>query len=137
LVLTLGSGGFWGVGMGESRQKYLYLPQVTSDSIMAIVAEEFGFFGASIFLALFLLFIFLGAKVFFSTKDVLGKLMAGGIISWLAIQGLVNLSAVVILLPLTGVPFPLVSYGGSSLVSILIALGILLNIGLSQSKKRR
>lgn len=129
LTLALGSGGLWGVGMGQSRQKYLYLPQVTTDSIMAVVAEEFGLIGVSIFMILFIALVFSLFKIAFQAKDTLGKLLAGGIAAWIAIQGLVNLSAVAVVLPLTGVPFPFVSYGGSSLLTMLAAVGIGLNIG--------
>lgn len=128
LILTLGSGGVWGIGMGKSRQKYLYLPQVTTDSIMAVVAEEFGLVGITLFIILFLVLILTGLKIAFQAQDKLGQLIAGGIVSWLAIQGLINLSAVAVLLPLTGVPFPFVSYGGSSLIALMIAVGIILNI---------
>jgi len=134
VVLTLGSGGVWGVGMGKSRQKYLYLPQVSTDSIMAVVAEEFGLVGVTIFLSLFGLLVAYAFKIAISARDSLGTLLASGIACWLTIQGLINLSSVAILLPLTGVPFPLISYGGSSLVSILVAIGIVLNIAAQGSK---
>ncbi len=128
LTLTLGSGGIWGVGMGESRQKYLYLPQVTTDSIMAVVAEEFGLVGMTVFLASFSVLIATIFKIASRAKDKLGKILAGGIGCWIGLQGLINLSAVAVLLPLTGVTFPFISYGGSSLLSIMIAMGIVLNI---------
>jgi len=132
LVLTLGSGGLGGVGMGQSRQKYQYLPHVTTDSIMAVVGEEFGLVGLSVVIAAFAYFIFLGFRLGVGVKDNFGKLLVGGIITWIATQGLINLSAVAILLPLTGVPFPLVSYGGSSLVLTLFSLGIVYNIWVKQ-----
>ena len=128
LTLTLGSGGVWGVGMGQSRQKYLYLPQVTTDSIMAVVAEEFGLVGITIFLAFFSSLIAMILKIASRARDDFGKILAGGIGFWIGLQGLINLSAITVLLPLTGVTFPFISYGGSSLLSIMIAMGIVLNI---------
>ncbi len=128
LTLTLGSGGIWGVGMGESRQKYLYLPQVTTDSIMAVAAEEFGLVGITVFLVFFSSLTAMIFKIASKAKDDLGKILAGGIGFWIGLQGLINLSAIAVLLPLTGVTFPFISYGGSSLLSIMIAMGIVLNI---------
>ncbi len=132
LVLTLGSGGVGGVGMGESRQKYQYLPHVTTDSIMAVVGEEFGLIGLSVVIGAFIYFIFSGFRLGLNSKDDFAKLFVSGIITWIGTQGLINLSAVAILLPLTGVPFPLVSYGGSSLVLTLFSLGIIYNIWTKQ-----
>jgi len=129
LTLTLGSGGIAGVGMGQSRQKYLYLPEVTTDSILAVVAEEFGLIGITVFIVLFGTMILSAFRIALSAPDPLGMTLGGGIAAWIAIQGLINLSAVAVVLPLTGVPFPFISYGGSSLVSILAGVGILLNIG--------
>jgi len=135
LTLTLGSGGVWGVGMGKSRQKYLYLPQVTTDSIIAVVAEEFGLAGITVFLIVFSLLVATIIKVAIATDDELGKILAGSIGCWIGLQGLINLSAVAVLLPLTGVTFPFISYGGSSLVSIMIAMGIVLNINKQTNEK--
>jgi cell division protein FtsW len=135
LTLTLGSGGIWGVGMGKSRQKYLYLPQVTTDSIMAVVAEEFGLVGISMFLTIFSLFVATIIKIAVTAKEELGKILAGSIGCWIGLQGLINLSAVSVLIPLTGVTFPFISYGGSSLVSIMIAMGIVLNINKQTNEK--
>lgn len=136
LILTLGSGGLTGVGLGKSRQKYLYLPQVTTDSIMAVVGEEFGFIGISIVLFAFLAMIFYGFRIALASNDPFVRLFTGGFVSWLAIQGLINLSAVAVVLPLTGVPFPFVSYGGSSLVIFLLALGIVFNMYNCNTGKR-
>jgi len=128
LILTLGSGGIFGVGMGKSRQKYQYLPQVTTDSIMAVVGEEFGLAGLTLVLLVFLIMIWTGLKIALECQNSFGRLFTAGFISALAIQGLVNLSAIAAVLPLTGIPFPLVSYGGSSLVVTLLSLGIVFNI---------
>lgn len=128
ILIALGSGGLWGLGIGQSRQKYLYLPEPATDSIFAIIAEELGFIGATILILAFLFVFLRGFKIALSTGDSFGRLLATGITSWLAIQTLINLSAMVALVPLTGVPLPLVSYGGSSLLVTLTAVGILLNI---------
>src|SRR3989344_4529487 len=114
--------------IGQSRQKYLYLPEPATDSIFAIIAEELGFIGATILILAFLFVFLRGFKIALSAEDSFGRLLATGITSWLAIQTLINLSAMVALVPLTGVPLPLVSYGGSSLLVTLTAIGILLNI---------
>jgi len=134
LTLALGSGGLWGVGMGQSRQKYQYLPHVTTDSIMAVVGEEFGLVGISFVLLAFLAMIWSGFRISFFAKDPFARLFTGGVLTWLAVQGLVNFSVVAVVLPLTGVPFPLVSYGGSSLVLTLFSLGIIYNIWQCQGK---
>lgn len=128
VLLALGSGGLFGVGLGQSRQKYEYLPAVTTDSIFAVIGEEIGFIGASIILFAFLVFIWRGFRVALQAPDDFGRLLAAGITAWIGIQALVNLAAMVALVPLTGVPLPFISYGGSSLVLILTATGILVNI---------
>ncbi len=127
-LLALGSGGWFGVGIGESRQKYEYLPEANTDSIFAIVGEEIGFVGA---LAVILAYVFLAWRGFRIAKratDTFGKLVATGITVWISLQTVINLSAMVALMPLTGVPLPFISYGGSSLIIMMIAVGILLNI---------
>lgn len=128
VMIALGSGGVAGLGLGQSRQKYEYLPEVTTDSIFAVVGEEMGFLGASLLISLFLFLLYLGFKISRQAKDELGKLVSFGVATWLGIQAVINLAAMTKLLPLTGVPLPLVSYGGSSMVLTLAALGILLNI---------
>lgn len=128
VLLALGSGGWFGTGIGRSRQKYEYLPEANTDSIFAIIAEEIGFVGALIVIGLFLFLIWRGFRIAKRAPDTLGRLMASGIASWIGIQTAINLSANVALVPLTGVPLPLVSYGGSSLVMVLTGIGILLNI---------
>ncbi len=128
LALTLGSGGIFGRGMGNSRQKFQYLPEVTTDSIVALIAEEFGFIGITIFVGLFFLLIGRGIRTARLAPDKFGRVLAGGLTSLIAFQGLINLGAVAIVLPLTGMPFPFVSYGGSSLITLLISTAILVSI---------
>lgn len=127
-LLALGSGGLFGVGIGKSRQKYEYLPEANTDSIFAIVGEEVGFIGAAALITLFLFLIWRGFRIAKRAPDQFGRLLALGISSWIAVQVVINLAANVALIPLTGVPLPLISYGGSGLVVVLTALGILLNI---------
>ncbi len=137
-LIAIGSGGFWGLGLGESRQKYQFLPQVTTDSIFAIIAEETGFIGAAILILALLLIVWRGMTIARLAPDRFTGLLAAGITSWLALQIFINLGAMLALLPLTGVPLPFISYGGSSLIVNLTASGILINISrfLVNSKKR-
>ena len=133
ILIALGAGGITGVGLGNSIQKYAYLPESTTDSIFAIIAEELGFIGAT---ALILFFIFIFARCFYisvNAKDNFGKLLGGGITTFLAVQTVINLAAQTALVPLTGIPLPFLSYGGSSLIIDLCAIGILLNISKSAS----
>jgi cell division protein FtsW len=128
ILIALGAGGLTGVGLGNSLQKYAYLPESTTDSIFAIIAEELGFIGAVI-LILFLIFIIYRCfRIAVNAKDNFGKLLAGGITTFLAVQMIINLAAQTALVPLTGIPLPFISYGGSSLIVDLAAIGILLNI---------
>ncbi len=128
ILIALGSGGIFGVGLGQSRQKYEFLPEVTTDSIFAVIAEEVGFIWAKILILIFLLLIWRGISIAKKAPDEFGRLLALGIISWVGFQTLVNLGSMVALIPLTGVPLPFISYGGSSMVLILTAMGILVNI---------
>lgn len=128
VLIALGSGGVFGLGLGYSRQKYQYLPEVTTDSIFAIIGEELGFFGTSLVVLLLFLIIWRGLKIAEGAPDKFGHLLAGGLTGVLAIQSIVNLGAQTALLPLTGITLPFISYGGSSLTIMLAAVGILLNI---------
>ncbi len=128
ILIALGSGGIFGVGLGNSLQKYAYLPEATTDSIFAIMAEEIGFVGIFVVLTIMLFIILRGFKISMNAKDNFGKLLAGGITSMIAIQTVVNLGAQSALIPLTGVPLPFLSYGGSALIVSLFSIGILLNI---------
>ncbi|MDQ3867152.1 MAG: putative lipid II flippase FtsW [Actinomycetota bacterium] len=127
-MIALGSGGIFGVGLGESVQKVYYLPEASTDMIFAIVGEELGFIGSAALLAAFVAFGYAGFNVALRCRDPFGKLLAAGITALVCGQAFVNLSAVLGLAPLTGIPLPFVSYGGSSLVVALAAVGILLNI---------
>lgn len=128
ILLALGSGGLFGVGLGQSRQKFLFLPESATDSIFAVLAEELGFIGSSMIIALFAYYVFLGLRIALRAPDVFSKILALGIVSWVGGQAMLNMSAVVALVPLTGIPLPFFSYGGSALVSVLTGTGILLNI---------
>jgi len=128
VLIALGSGGWTGVGLGRSRQKYRYLPEATTDSIFAIIAEETGFLGASLVIALLAALSFIGLRLAHRSENSFHQLLAGGISGWLAIQTLLNISAMVALVPLTGVPLPLISYGGSSLLTTLTSLGVLASV---------
>lgn len=133
ILIALGSGGLTGVGLGNSLQKYAYLPENATDSIFAIVAEELGFIGSLFIIGIFLVVIWRGFAIALNAKDQFGKLLAGGITAFLAAQIIVNLCAQTALLPLTGIPLPFISYGGSAMVIDLSAIGILLSIA-RQSK---
>ncbi|MFC1598787.1 putative lipid II flippase FtsW [Patescibacteria group bacterium] len=126
--LAIGSGGFWGRGFGMSRQKFQYLPEVSGDSIFAIIAEELGFFIASLVIIAFLYLMYRGFKIAQTAPDNFAKLLVVGIISWIMIQSFVNIGAMVGLLPLTGVPLPFISYGGTAMAVLLGACGIVINI---------
>lgn len=127
-LLAIGSGGFWGLGWGHSRQKFQYLPEARADSIFAIIGEELGFLVSSLFI-LFLGFVFWrGMKIAEQAPDKFGKLIVSGVMIWLIGQSFVNISSMLGLLPLTGLPLPLVSHGGSALVLMLAALGIVVNV---------
>lgn len=128
ILIALGMGGLTGVGLGNSLQKYAYLPENTTDSIFAIIGEELGFVGAVGLVAVFALLFWRGFLIAGGAKDNYGRLLASGITSFLAVQTIINLGAQTALIPLTGVPLPFISYGGSSLIVDLCAIGILLNI---------
>ncbi|EKD53015.1 MAG: hypothetical protein ACD_61C00183G0005 [uncultured bacterium] len=128
VLYGLGSGGMSGVGLGRSRQKYDYLPEATTDSIFVIIAEEFGFIGSTILIITMVGIMIASFKVSLNVTDKFDKLLASGISLLFLLQIFVNLSSMVALIPLTGVPLPFISYGGSSLVTNFIALGLLINI---------
>lgn len=134
VLIALGSGGLMGLGLGQSRQKFEYIPEVTTDSIFAIVGEEFGFLGSMVIIFLLSLLVYKGIKIAEKAPDNFGKLLAIGLSAWLGIQAIINLAAMVSLIPLTGVPLPFISYGGSALLVNLVAMGILLNISKSTNE---
>lgn len=127
-LLALGSGGWLGLGLGASRQKTGYLPLPFTDSILAILGEELGFIGCALVVLLFLLLAFRGFRLARRTQDIYGALLATGITTWLVLQAMINVGASSDSIPYTGVPLPFISYGGSSLVISLAAVGVLLNI---------
>ena len=127
-TLALGSGGIFGVGIGKSRQKYEYLPEANTDSIFAIIGEETGFVGATAISFLYLMILYQGYRIAMQAKEGFGRLLALGISSWIGLQSMINIAAISALIPLTGVPVPLISYGGSNLVVMLAGLGILINV---------
>ncbi|PIR67487.1 putative lipid II flippase FtsW [bacterium CG06_land_8_20_14_3_00_33_50] len=127
-LLAIGSGGLLGLGFGLSRQKYNYLPEPMGDSIFAIMAEEIGFLRVIIIILLFIVLAYRGYRIARLSPDTFGRLTAFGITTWLTIQAAINIAAMLSLVPLTGIPLPFISYGGSSLISSLAGIGILLNI---------
>ena len=127
-LLAVGSGGIWGRGFGHSRQKFAYLPEVAGDSIFAIVAEELGFMISVMLVIAFIFLIIKTFKIAANCKDPFGRLLAIGIVSWFVIQAFANIGAIIGILPLTGIPLPFISYGGTSLMVCLAASGILVNI---------
>ncbi len=127
-VIAVGSGGISGLGMGMSHFKFGFLPQVISDSIFAVFAEETGFIGSCVLILLFLIFLWRGFRVGRLCQDKFFQLTAWGITAWICLQGFINIAAMIGILPLTGIPLPFISYGGSALVVQLIGIGVLLNI---------
>lgn len=129
ILISLGSGGLTGVGIGNSIQKYAYLPENTTDSIFAMFAEEVGFFGSVCLIFLLFLHLFLGFRISARTTNKFGRLLSAGIVVFIGVQTLINLASQVVLIPLVGVPLPFISYGGSSMIINFISVGILMNIG--------
>jgi cell division protein FtsW len=128
IAISLGSGGIFGKGLGNSSQKYQFLPEITSDSILAVIGEETGFVGVAIVVYLYILLVVAIFKIAKSTTDSKYQLLASGVAIWIGYQSLINISAIASIIPLTGVPLPFVSSGGSSIVTSLAAIGIILNI---------
>jgi cell division protein FtsW len=135
-LIAVGSGGILGRGLGESRQKFMYLPEPTGDSIFAIMAEETGLLISSLLVAAYFIIFYRGHQISKKAPDDFGKILAIGIVSWLVIQAFINIGGTINLMPMTGVPLPLVSYGGSAILAALSALGILVNIS-KQTKSGR
>lgn len=126
--IAIGSGGFWGRGLGQGIQKYNYLPEPMGDSIFAIAAEEFGFLGSITLVGLFLFFVWRGFIIAKYAPDSFSRLLAAGIASGIVIQAFINIAAISGLMPLTGIPLPFVSYGSTSLIMTLASAGVLMNI---------
>lgn len=127
-LLAVGTGGLWGLGFGRSRQKYTYLPEPAGDTIFAITAEELGFFRILLVLGAFVAIAYRGYAIAGKAPDMFGRLLATGITSWIIVQAFVNIASVLAITPLTGIPLPFISYGGTAMVSLLFATGVLLNI---------
>lgn len=127
-VIAVGSGGISGLGMGMSQFKFGFLPQTISDSIFAVFAEETGFIGSCFLVLLFLIFLWRGLRIGRLCQDSFSQLTAWGITIWICLQGFINIAAMIGILPLTGIPLPFISYGGSALVVQLMGIGVLLNI---------
>ncbi len=133
-LLAIGSGGLFGRGYGHSLQKFQYLPEVAGDSIFPIVAEELGFVLTSAFLGFYLVFLLRGINIGERAPDLFGKYLVMGIMTWFGLQALINVGAMVGLLPITGVPLPFISYGGTALAVSLTAAGIVLNVSASKGQ---
>lgn len=127
-LIAVGSGGVWGRGISGSKQKYMYLPEVSSDFIFAVVAEEVGLIYSIGLVVAYMYIFYRGYKISINAPDDFGKILAIGIVSWIAIQVVVNIGGIINIMPMTGVPLPLVSYGGSAILTALAALGVLMNI---------
>lgn len=130
-LIALGSGGFFGNGLGMSTQKFGFLPQAMSDSVFAIIGEETGIIGTSVLIILFLAFLYFGIKIAKSADNKFAKLTAIGITTWITFQAFLNISANIGLFPLGGIPLPFFSYGGSHLIAEIVGLGLLLKISKS------
>jgi cell division protein FtsW len=127
-MISLGSGGVFGVGLGQGVGKINYLPEAHTDMILAVIGEELGLVGVTAVIAAFAVFAYAGLRVALACKDPFGKRLAAGLVALVCGQAVINLAAVLGLAPLTGIPLPFISYGGSSLVVALLSVGILLNI---------
>jgi len=135
--LALGTGGFWGVGLGASREKWGSLPEAHTDFIFPVIGEELGLVGTLTVLGLFALLAFAVFRLARNTDDQFVRLAATGVGCWIVVQAVINIGGVLGLLPITGVPLPLVSYGGSSLVPTLVALGMLMAFAKAEPEARR
>ena len=128
LLIALGSGGVQGLGLGVSRQKFFYIPGAHTDGIFAIIGEEAGFVGAMLVIGLFAYLCYRGFRVALNARDDFGAYLAIGMVSWIAFQALVNIGGVTRSIPLTGIPLPFISYGGSALIMTMAAVGVLLSV---------
>ncbi|MGH2593284.1 MAG: putative lipid II flippase FtsW [Anaerolineae bacterium] len=133
-MIALGSGGLFGVGPGASRQKFGYLPVPHTDSIFAVLGEELGLIGALIVIGLFAFLAYRGLRIALHAPDVFGTLVATGVTCWITVEALVNVAVMTGMLPLTGIPLPFISYGGSALVSLMAAIGLLQSIARGSRK---
>jgi cell division protein FtsW len=134
-LYALGSGGVFGLGLGRSREKFLYLPEPHTDFIFAILGEELGFIGTVTVVLLFFLFAWRGYKVAISAPDTFGSLLAAGLTTMISLQAMMNIAVVTASMPVTGIPLPFVSYGGSALLFTMAGVGVLLNISRHMTTK--
>jgi len=128
LLIALGSGGIHGLGIGASRQKFFYVPGSHTDGVFAIIGEEMGFIGAVLVIALFAFLIYRGLRAVVHARDDFGALLTVGVLSWIGYQTLINIGGITRSIPLTGVPLPFLSYGGSALAALLAGIGIVLSV---------
>lgn len=134
-LIAIGSGGFWGRGFAESKQKLMYLPEVSGDSIFAVIGEELGFIFSVLLVGAFMFLFYRGYLIARHAPDNFGKVLAIGIASWLTLQAMINIGGMSNMMPMTGVPLPFVSFGGSAIMATLAAVGVLVNIS-KQTKSR-
>ena len=127
-LIAIGSGNVFGLGLGNSRQKFLYLPESKNDFVFSIVCEELGFFGAAVVIILFLLLVFRGFSIAGNAPDKFGMLLASGLVIQIGLQAMLNIAVVTNTIPNTGISLPFFSYGGSALIMQLAQMGIVLNI---------
>jgi cell division protein FtsW len=137
LLIALGSGGVGGLGLGVSRQKFFYVPGAHTDGVFAIVGEELGFIGAVVVIAIFAVLIYRGFRVIVRARDEFGALLAVGVISWIAYQTIINIGGITRSIPMTGIPLPFLSYGGSALAATLAGIGIVLSVSRYGRERRR
>lgn len=133
-LLAIGSGGILGLGYGQSRQKFEYLPEVAGDSIFAVIAEEMGFVIASLLVVAFVYLFWRGIQIAKNAPDAFGRYVAVGIVSWITLQAFINIGSMTSIMPMTGTTLPFVSYGGTSLAVTMSAIGVLLNISKASRK---
>ncbi|MBK8985097.1 MAG: cell division protein FtsW [Chloroflexi bacterium] len=136
-LIALGRGGWFGVGIGESTQKFGPLPAAHTDGVFAILGEELGLVGALVFISLLAMLAWRGIRIALNARDIYGSLLALGITCWLTFQALINISVITAIIPFTGIPLPFLSYGGSSLLFSMLGIGILLNISRDAAIERR
>ena len=127
-LLAIGSGGIFGVGIGKSLQKFNFLPEPVGDSIFAIIGEELGMIGCLFVIALFLMLAIRGLRIARRAPDMFSRLVATGIVAWIFFQAFINIASISGIIPMTGVPLPFISYGGTSVTFLLVGVGILMNI---------
>lgn len=135
-LLAIGSGGWFGLGLGKSRQKFQYLPEVAGDSIFAVLSEELGFLASAAVILAFLALVHQGLRVAEHAPDAFTRYAAAGIAAWLGFQAVLNVSAMVGLMPLTGVPLPFISHGGSAMLANLAAVGVLASVAKAERRAK-